>query len=177
VQDKKNRKKLKKAKIKQYRVKIKESEAVDDHLTPFTEWTTYSKNGLVAKLNFYKSSIMSQELHEWAFLLLKKNMKEIYEKVDYWSDTEKQAELKDNAARFIVVTNTTTSIPVAFVHFRFLIEMCNKLALYCYEIQLDSSVQRKGLGKHLMQLLEVIAKLHKYDWIILTVFKSNYIPY
>jgi len=30
VQDKKNRKKLKKAKIKQYRVKIKESEAVDD---------------------------------------------------------------------------------------------------------------------------------------------------
>jgi len=107
------------------------------------------------------------------FYYSKKNMKEIYEKVDYWSDTEKQAELKDNAARFIVVTNTTTSIPVAFVHFRFLIEMCNKLALYCYEIQLDSSVQRKGLGKHLMQLLEVIAKLHKYDWIILTVFKIN----
>jgi len=47
------------------------------------------------------------------------------------------------------------------------------LTLYCYEIQLDTSVQRKGLGKHLMKLLEALARLHKYDWVILTVFKTN----
>jgi GNAT superfamily N-acetyltransferase len=27
---------------------------------------------------------------------------------------------------------------------------------YCYELQLEAAAQRKGLGKHLMQLLELI---------------------
>jgi len=50
---------------------------VSDHLAPFPEWINYSNNGLEVKLNFYKSSDMSEELHEWVFLLLKNNMKEI----------------------------------------------------------------------------------------------------
>jgi len=67
----------KKEKLKQYTLHITESEAVSDHLAPFPEWINYSNNGLEVKLNFYKSSDMSEELHEWVFLLLKNNMKEI----------------------------------------------------------------------------------------------------
>lgn len=29
---------------------------------------------------------------------------------------------------------------------------------YCYEVQLEEAAQRKGLGKHLMQLLELIVR-------------------
>ena len=29
---------------------------------------------------------------------------------------------------------------------------------YCYEVQLEERARRKGLGKHLMQLLELIVR-------------------
>ena len=45
---------------------------------------------------------------------------------------------------------------VAFVQYRFVIEE-DVPVLYVFELQLESSVQRKGLGKFLMQLLELIA--------------------
>jgi GNAT superfamily N-acetyltransferase len=38
---------------------------------------------------------------------------------------------------------------------RFEVEEGEPLA-YCYELQLEGRAQRKGLGKHLMQLLELM---------------------
>lgn len=46
---------------------------------------------------------------------------------------------------------------VAFVHYRFVVEH-DVPALYVYEIQVESVVQGKGLGKFLMQFLELIAR-------------------
>jgi GNAT superfamily N-acetyltransferase len=46
---------------------------------------------------------------------------------------------------------------VAFVHFRFGLEH-EVPVLYIYETQLEKSVQGKGLGKFLMQLLELVAR-------------------
>ena len=45
---------------------------------------------------------------------------------------------------------------VAFVHYRFVVEE-DFPVLYVYELQLEKCVQGKGLGKFLMQLLELIA--------------------
>lgn len=45
---------------------------------------------------------------------------------------------------------------VGFVHFRFVIEE-ELPVLYVYELQLEPRVQGKGLGKFLMQLIELIA--------------------
>ena len=45
---------------------------------------------------------------------------------------------------------------VAFVHYRFVVEE-DFPVLYVYELQLEKRVQGKGLGKFLMQLLELIA--------------------
>ena len=46
---------------------------------------------------------------------------------------------------------------VGFVHYRFVIEE-ELPVLYVYELQLESRVQGKGLGKFLMQLIELIAQ-------------------
>lgn len=46
---------------------------------------------------------------------------------------------------------------LGFLHFRFLIEE-ELPVLYVYELQLEPRVQGKGLGKFLMQLIELIAR-------------------
>ncbi|KAK8762228.1 hypothetical protein V5799_026505 [Amblyomma americanum] len=45
--------------------------------------------------------------------------------------------------------------------------------LYCYELQLESHVQRRGLGSHLMRQLDVLAAHFRMCKTVLTVFKSN----
>lgn len=46
---------------------------------------------------------------------------------------------------------------VGFVHYRFVIEE-EIPVVYVYELQLEPCVQGKGLGKFLMQLIELIAR-------------------
>lgn len=46
---------------------------------------------------------------------------------------------------------------IGFVHYRFLIEE-ELPVLYIYELQLEPCAQGKGLGKFLMQLIELIAR-------------------
>lgn len=63
-------------------------------------------------------------------------------------------------------------IPVAFIHFRFLFEG-DALALYVYEIQVAESHWQKGIGKHLMRIAELAARMAKMEWVMLTVFTEN----
>ncbi|PON62050.1 FkbH domain containing protein [Trema orientale] len=61
---------------------------------------------------------------------------------------------------------------VGFVHYRFVMEEGIPV-LYVYELQLESRVQAKGLGKFLMQLIETIAQKNHMDAVVLTVQKAN----
>nr|XP_045086004.1 N-alpha-acetyltransferase 40 isoform X3 [Aegilops tauschii subsp. strangulata] len=61
---------------------------------------------------------------------------------------------------------------LGFVHYRFVVEE-DVPVLYVYELQLESSVQGKGLGKFLMQLIELIACKSQMGAVMLTVQKSN----
>ncbi|CAN1356748.1 N-alpha-acetyltransferase 40 [Linum perenne] len=61
---------------------------------------------------------------------------------------------------------------VGFVHYRFTLEE-EIPVVYVYEIQLESRVQGKGLGKFLMQLVELIARKNCMSAIVLTVQKAN----
>ena len=45
--------------------------------------------------------------------------------------------------------------------------------LYCYEIQLEESVRRKGLGKFMMKVLELLMMKNDLLKIMCTVFKHN----
>mmetsp|Transcript_19358 Transcript_19358/g.31716 ORF Transcript_19358/g.31716 Transcript_19358/m.31716 type:complete len:181 (+) Transcript_19358:207-749(+) len=133
-----------------------------------------------------------------AFSLLKHNMHGMYERDKGWNDRKKMRELREDDARFLLVKKKTLStesgsgmekpsllgeneaktaeeLPadlLAFVHFRFTTEGAREV-LYVYEIQLNESVTRKGLGKFLMQLIELIARRNKMKAVFLTVHKEN----
>ncbi|KAI3425014.1 hypothetical protein D9Q98_008396 [Chlorella vulgaris] len=62
--------------------------------------------------------------------------------------------------------------PVAFLHFRFEAED-DEAVLYCYEIQVAAAVQGKGLGRFLMQLLELMGRRSGVARLMLTVFHDN----
>jgi GNAT superfamily N-acetyltransferase len=59
---------------------------------------------------------------------------------------------------------------VGFVHYRFVLEE-DVPVLYVYELQLESRVQGKGLGKFLMELIELIAQkvLNYFSQLTLTL--------
>ena len=84
-------------------------------------------------------------------------------------------EMGEEEARFIVAStlnedNKTEML--AFAHFRFLVEgECE--VLYVYELQVAPSAKRKGLGKHMMCLLEMIARKYGMKFVMLTVFTEN----
>ena len=61
---------------------------------------------------------------------------------------------------------------LAFSHFRYDMDYDDEV-LYIYEIQLEDSVRRKGLGRFMMQVLEVMAFKADMRKIMVTVFKHN----
>eukprot|EP00897_Mesotaenium_endlicherianum_P002494 jgi/Mesen1/2272/ME000154S01443 len=61
---------------------------------------------------------------------------------------------------------------IGFVHYRFVVDD-GVAVLYLYELQLDEPTRKHGLGKFLMQLMELIARKNKMTGIRLTVQKSN----
>ena len=45
--------------------------------------------------------------------------------------------------------------------------------LYCYEIQLEADMMRRGLGRFMMKVLELLMIKAQLKKIMLTVFKHN----
>merc|ERR1712241_983996 len=78
----------------------------------------------------------------------------------------------EEAAWYPMAREAESNKPVAFSHFRFDMEHDDDV-LYCYEIQLEESVRRKGLGKFMMKVLELLMMKNDLLKIILTVFKHN----
>ncbi|KAK1154966.1 hypothetical protein AOXY_G28011 [Acipenser oxyrinchus oxyrinchus] len=74
----------------------------------------------------------------------------------------KHRENKDNALKSDVV--------IVFV----LLFFCSP---HSYEVQLESRVRRKGLGKFLIQILQLIANSTQMKKVMLTVFKHNHGAY
>ncbi|KAK3288444.1 hypothetical protein CYMTET_4079 [Cymbomonas tetramitiformis] len=137
----------------------------------------YERNGLSISLDFHAR--LPHDLLNFAFKLTKKNMRAVYESSEYgWCKEDKIEELRDKSARFLV-GRTQDGTPVAFVNFRFTLQgemqgtMEGNPTLFIYDIQLSAEVQRKGLGKHLMQILELVARKHNMEHIILPVVQGN----
>ncbi|XP_072345657.1 N-alpha-acetyltransferase 40 [Scyliorhinus torazame] len=94
-----------------------------------------------------------------------------YEQSEWgWKDREKEEEMRDERAWYLVAREG--AMPTAFSHFRFDVE-CGEEVLYCYEVQLECRVRRKGLGKFLMQILQLLANSSQMKKVVLTVFKHN----
>ncbi|KAH7967864.1 N-alpha-acetyltransferase 40 [Rhipicephalus sanguineus] len=138
-----------------------------------TEPAVYVRDGLRVRVSCVRATAAPNDLREWAFDLVSQNMRELYESSQWgWSENAKRKELGHRDAWYLVARLEEDDSPVGFIHFRF--DMDGGMSvLYCYELQLESRVQRRGLGSHLMRLLDQLAAHFRMCKTVLTVFKSN----
>nr|ASU54205.1 histone acetyltransferase [Hevea brasiliensis] len=161
---------------------IKAASAVKDHLASFPSFRQFDTNGLSVYLESGRGDKLTSSLKRRLQNLLKDNMERHYgpewaaeEKVKRWEMVTPEArhillyEASHNEEKVILDRDDSL---VGFVHYRFTLEE-GLPVLYVYEIQLESRVQGKGLGKFIMELLELIACKNCMSSIVLTVQKAN----
>nr|XP_056709829.1 N-alpha-acetyltransferase 40 isoform X2 [Euleptes europaea] len=142
--------------------KVEAANKLVDPLEAFPVFKKYDRNGLNVSIECKRVSSLNPATLDWAFELTKTNMQTLYEQSEWgWKDREKRDEMTDDRAWYLIALEEG-SVPVAFSHFRFDVE-CGEEVLYCYEVQLESKVRRKGLGKFLIQILQLVANRFEMD--------------
>ncbi|KAF9559397.1 N-alpha-acetyltransferase 40 [Mortierella alpina] len=98
---------------------------------------------------------------------------------DGWCREDKEDEMQDITSRYLVTFHGDK--PVGMVHFQFVEEetMTDRDAevAYCFEIQVVPEYQRRGIGAHLISLLEAIGRATQMEKVMLTVFKASRFDY
>ncbi len=91
-----------------------------------------------------------------------------------WDDEDKEKELTEDGTRFLLVKDAFGDL-IAFVHFRFTVQgevmdvMSGDPCVYIWDIHVEQESRRCGLGKHLMTILELIARQQKMKLLCLPV--------
>jgi len=181
TKDKKMKRKQEKLSVSLAQALVDKANELEDPMVELPVFKKFNRNGLNLTIEAVKVSTLDKETKQWAFDLTKKNMQKHYEEAESvtiqhgsiggWNDQEKQEEMWAEWSWFLLARDETKK-PVAVVHFRFDMDWDDEV-LYCYEIQLLKEVRRKGLGKFLMQILEMMAFKTSMHKVLLTVFKSN----
>lgn len=152
---------------------VKKANAQADPLEPLPSFKKFERNGVDLVLEAKRAGSLDTSAKDWIFDLTERNMKEMYTKSEWgWNGEVKRKELCEDAAWFLIARERETEVPVAFSHFRFDMDHDDDV-LYCYEIQLEECVRRKGLGKFMMKVLELMMIKNDLLKIMLTVFKHN----
>jgi len=132
------------------------------------------------KLKIEFSAKLSRADANWAFDLTKTHMENVYENSGYgWDDEDKMRELTEQGARFLLVREASEGPSagrlVAFAHFRFTVQgevmdiMAGEPCLYLWDLQVEKTCQRRGLGRHMITLLELIARREKMSYLSLPI--------
>ncbi|KAJ3873880.1 acyl-CoA N-acyltransferase [Lentinula edodes] len=123
---------------------------------------------------FRLANELSESMRAKIWELINGNMSELCANSSLgWNALDKQQELFDPLARYIILNPVGQSDQIAgYSVLRFEHEAEEDI-LYCYELQISPLHQRKGLGKFLMKLLQVIGRRTKMEKIMLTVLDNN----
>ena len=145
---------------------------VKNTLEDFAAFKKYNRNGLDIFIEFTSGATMDEDTKTRTYEVLKENMKQMYDKSGWgWNNRKKMKEHTDPDARFLIARNVEGEV-IGFTHFRFLIEH-NKEVLYIFELQVAINGRRCGLGRHMMQICELMARKNSMKFVMLTVFKNN----
>lgn len=132
---------------------------------------TFESGDLRLEISCRGRSTMDAATLDWTLALTETNMRALYEASDWgWNQEEKRAELEHSDAMYLLATGN--GVAQGFVHFRLDTDF-GKPVVYCYEIQLEKAVQRKGLGQFFTRILLSLAFETKMTKVVLTVLKSN----
>ncbi|PIK62498.1 putative N-alpha-acetyltransferase 40 [Apostichopus japonicus] len=170
--EKKQKRKEEQVKLAASQVLVDAANALEDPMSLVVPFKKYDRNGLTVLIDCHKMPECAPDTVDWALSLLSTNMKSLYEQSSWgWKEREKREEITDDRVLLLVARGEDQN-PVGFVHFRFDMDFDDEV-LYCYEIQLVEEVRRKGLGKFLIQILEMLAYQTQMKKVMLTVFKHN----
>jgi GNAT superfamily N-acetyltransferase len=94
-------------------------------------------------------------------------------------------ELTENGARFLLIREwpeeegQAKGNLVGFAHFRvtvtgeFMDEMTGESCLCLWDIHIEEDFQRKGLGRHIMMMLEVMARTYTIDYVVAPIMLDD----
>lgn len=146
-----------------------------DVLVDFKPFAKFDRNGLDLELFFTAPEHPSwtPEISKFVFDLTKANMQAIYDGSAWgWKEGKKRGELHSADARYLVARNKADGALVGFVMFQFVMEGAFDV-VYIWELQLSAALQRKGVGKHLMQVCELVGRKAGMQMAMLTVLLNN----
>lgn len=153
---------------------LRVANAARDVLADFAVFSTFTRHGgdPIAIRSAHASDLDAPARGEMT-ALFELNMKAQYEASDWGYDAAaKREEMFDPMARYLVARDAASGALAGFAHFRF-VDDEDADALYVFELQVSPAMQRRGLGRFLMQLLLLVARKFSLELVILTVFKSN----
>lgn len=159
-------------KLNQAALAVKNANEVENPLNALIAFQKYKGKGLDFTIECKRVQALSEDEFVSVFGLLKANMQTLYENSSWgWNEKSKEEEMREDNARYLLAKDADNNV-VAMSHFRFDVDEDIEV-LYCYEVQLSEAVRRKGLGKFLMQILELMAMKGRMKKVLLTVFKAN----
>lgn len=161
---------------------VKLANSVEDPLGNLPKpFSVFNKNGLDLTLETVRAPDLDEKTLSWAFETVKTVMKPLYDEAykndpDYeaefgWKEKEKKTEMREDLAWYLLA-RTQEGTPVAFSHFRFDMDYDDEV-LYCYELQVEKAYRRKGLGKFMMKVLEMLMIKADMLKLMCTIFKKD----
>jgi len=161
---------------------VKLANSVEDPLAALPKpFSVYNKNGLDLTLETVRAPDMEEKDLAWAFDTVKTTMKPLYDdaykndpEMDLefgWKEKEKKTEMREDLAWYLIA-RTQEGTAVAFSHFRFDMDYDDEV-LYCYELQVEQAFRRKGLGRFMMKVLEMLTIKADMLKLMCTIFKKD----
>jgi GNAT superfamily N-acetyltransferase len=143
-----------------------------DLLKDFVPFQRFSAGDNVTRIEFSAPGHASWTAESEAFVfdLTKRNMQPVYDTASgagwKWNDTKKRGELFSPETRYLLARDAGSSELLGFLAFR--LELEDDLeVLYVYELQVVEVARRRGLGKHMMQVAELMARKNGLQrWVV-----------
>eukprot|EP00658_Telonema_sp_P-2_P059845 TRINITY_DN48947_c0_g1_i1.p1 TRINITY_DN48947_c0_g1~~TRINITY_DN48947_c0_g1_i1.p1 ORF type:complete len:230 (-),score=87.32 TRINITY_DN48947_c0_g1_i1:345-1034(-) len=120
----------------------------------------------------------NKPLAEFCFELAADQMEDEYDNSGYgWDDGDKQDEMRDKSTRYIIAM--VEGKPVGFMQFGFTLQgdvldqACGVPVLKIFNLNLEESVQRMGLGTRMVQIAEMVARNSGMSYVHALVTTEN----
>ncbi|NXI37550.1 NAA40 acetyltransferase, partial [Galbula dea] len=156
--------------------KVEAANKLEDPLEAFPVFKKYDRNGLNVAIECKRVSGLEPTTLEWAFDLTKANMQTLGTLGTWaWAWAPQDPWAFSLLLWFFLPPFPRGSEP------RAPLALMNPLGvaflLPSYEVQLESRVRRRGLGKFLLQILQLVANSTQMKKVMLTVFRHNHGAY
>ena len=151
-----------------------------DCLAPFRAFSSMKlSDEETLTVTFATGKTLPRDQMKACFNMSKAHMEEIYDASEYgWDDDDKKSELKDASSRLLIATNPAGEV-VAFVAFIMTLQgelyekPIGEPCLLVRDMQVTTAYQRRGVGRHLMRLCEMIGMKFQLGYVEALVTREN----